>query len=211
MQQDEERELLMRLRSGEEQAFVELVTAWTPLMRRVASNFVKSQASVDEVVQETWLAVVRGLPAFRGESALRTWSLSILSNIARKYGVKDARATPWSSLSPAEEGRTENPGRFRAAGEQWEGHWTSLGEPGKWGPERLALSGEIRRALIKALHALPERQRTVVALRDIDGLTSEEVCDVLGVSAANQRVLLHRGRVQLRTALETFVTGGTDD
>ena len=212
MLQGDQASLVDALRSGDEQAFATVVRMWTPTMQRLAAMYVRTQASVDDVIQETWIAVIRGLPSFRGEASLRTWAMSILSNIARKQGAKDARSIPWSSLTDDETTPAEDPGRFLGAGERWEGHWTSVGTPTPWSPERLLLSDEIRNELLVALEGLPERQRTVVALRDIDGFTSEEVCDTLGLTSANQRVLLHRGRVQLRAALEQFMeAGGSDD
>jgi RNA polymerase sigma-70 factor (ECF subfamily) len=211
MLEGDQAKLVDALRSGDEQAFATLVRTWTPTMQRLASLYVRTQASVDDVVQETWLAVIRGLPSFRGEASLRTWAMSILSNIARKQGVKDSRSIPWSSLTADEQSPAEDPGRFQGQGGQWPGHWTSAGAPFPWSPERLLLSDEIRNTLIVALERLPERQRVVVALRDVDGFTSREVCDVLGVTAANQRVLLHRGRTQLRSALEHFVAEARDD
>lgn len=212
MTAEEHAALLTRLRDGDEQAFTQVVTEWTPALRRFVTMYVKSSASVDEVVQETWLAFIRGIDTFRGDSSLRTWTISIAKNIARKYGVKESRSVPWSSLSDDERGPAEDQARFIGPGEPWSGHWTSLGAPLPWAPERMALSTEIRAVLREALSDLPDRQRTVVALRDIDGFTSDEVCELLTISPANQRVLLHRGRTQLRSALEAFATtGGTDD
>ena len=206
MLEGDQARLVETLRLGDEQAFAKLVRNWTPAMQRIASTYVRTPASVDDVVQETWVAVIRGLPNFRGEASLRTWAMSILSNIARKQGAKDSRSIPWSSLTTDDEqSPAEDLDRFRRPGERWAGHWTAAGAPSPWSPERLLLSEEIRNTLLVALESLPERQRMVVALRDVDGFTSSEVCDVLGVTAANQRVLLHRGRVQLRSALESFV------
>lgn len=211
MTPDEQAALLADLRAGDERAFTRVVREWTPALRRFTATYLKSEASVDEVVQETWLAFIRGLDGFRGDSSLRTWTIGIAKNIARKYGVKDARAVPWSSLSSDEQGPVEDVSRFIGEGQQWAGHWTTLGAPGAWSPERLAESSEVRRVLGAALAALPDRQRTVVALRDVDGFTSEEVCDILEISAANQRVLLHRGRVLLRGALEEYAAGADHD
>ncbi|WP_347354458.1 sigma-70 family RNA polymerase sigma factor [Intrasporangium sp.] len=195
--------LLARLRDGEEAAFGEVVTAWSPVMLHVARGFVPTRASAQEVVQEAWLAVLRGLDGFQGRSALRTWVLAITANLARRRGAADARTVPWTDLAPDESG-TVDPSRFRGPGDTWPGGWTPAGAPQPWGPEAAALSGEVRALFTAALEGLPTSQRTVVALRDVDGLSAPEVCAALGVSAANQRVLLHRGRARLRQQLEDY-------
>ncbi|MGH8969781.1 MAG: RNA polymerase sigma factor [Actinomycetes bacterium] len=202
--------LVGRLRAGDESAFNEIVLAWSPMMLRVARSYVSTEASAEEIAQETWMAVVRGLDAFEGRSSLRTWVFRILTNLAKTRGVREARSVPWSSLGPADgSGPTVDPDRFRPADDQYPHNWRPLGKPTPWqpGPEDSALAGEIRRELATALETLPERQRTVVSLRDVHGLTAEEVCAALGVSTANQRVLLHRGRARLRAVLEDYYRG----
>jgi len=211
MFEGDQADLVAALRAGDEQAFASLVRAWTPTMQRLASRHVRTQASVDDVVQEAWVAVIRGISNFRGDAALRTWAMTILVNIARKHGAKEARTIPWSSLADDEQTPAERPSRFLGADDKWAGHWTSAGTPAPWSPERLLLSAEIRETLLAGLERLPERQRLVVALRDIDGIGPDEVCEILGVSEGNQRVLLHRGRVQLRAELEDFITAGAGD
>ena len=172
--------LLVRLRSGDETAFAAVVHAWSPRLLRVARTYVSTDASAQEVVQETWLAVVRGLGRFEGRSSLRTWVFSILANVGRTRGVRESRSVPWSSLVPAERsGPFVDSRRFRGPADEWPCHWTPVGSPQPW-----------------------QRQRTVVALRDVHGLSSDEVCAALAISAANQRVLLHRGRARMRAALE---------
>ncbi|MDN5797250.1 MAG: sigma-70 family RNA polymerase sigma factor [Intrasporangium sp.] len=195
--------LLARLRGGEEAAFADVVTAWSPVMLHVARGFVSTRASAQEVVQEAWLAVLRGLDGFQGRSALRTWVLAITANLARRRGTTDARTVPWTDVAPDDAG-TVDPARFRGPGDNWAGGWTPAGAPQLWGPEAAALSGEVRALFAAALDALPSSQRTVVALRDVDGLSAPEVCAALGVSAANQRVLLHRARARLRQELEDY-------
>lgn len=199
----DESSLLARLRDGEESAFAEIVTAWSPVMLHVARGFVSTRASAQEVVQEAWLAVVRGLDGFQGRSALRTWVLAITANLARRRGATDARTVPWTDMAPDGAG-TVDPARFRGSDDRWPGGWTPAGAPQPWGPEAAALSGEARALLAAELDALPRSQGTVVAMRDVDGLTAQEVCDALGISAANQRVLLHRGRARLRQHLEDY-------
>ncbi len=200
-------QLVARLRAGDPDAFVEIVDGWSSTMLRVARSFVSTEASAEEIVQETWLAVVRGLDGFEGRSSLRTWVFRILSNLAKTRGVREARTVPWSSLSLDDEGPTVDPDRFRGPDDdRWPGHWTEAGQPQPWhtSPVASAIGGEIRQMLAAALQLLPDRQRTVVSLRDIHGLSAEEVCTTLGISAANQRVLLHRARARLRSALEEY-------
>lgn len=199
-------DLVARLRARDGDAFTDIVTAWSPLMLRLARSFVSTEASAQEVVQDAWLAVIRGLDRFEGRSSLRTWVLHIVANVGRTRGVREARTVPWSSLGPEDEGPTVDQSRFRGSDDQWPGHWTPDGAPAPWPaePEQAALAGEIRAYLASALETLPARQRTVVSLRDVHGLSAEEVCDLLEISANNQRVLLHRGRARLREVLEDY-------
>ena len=198
--------LVARLRDRDESTFSTLVTTWSPLMLRVARGYVGSVATAEEVVQETWLAVVRGLDAFEGRSSLRTWALRICANQAKRAGVRESRIQP-SGMPTSEHEGTVDPSRFRPAGEEWTGYWTPEGQPSQWGPEARALTGEVREVLVRALHQLPERQAQVVALRDVHGLDSAEVAELVGTSEGNVRVLLHRGRAALRERLEQYHRG----
>jgi RNA polymerase sigma-70 factor (ECF subfamily) len=198
--------LVARLRDRDEATFHSLVTAWSPLMVRVARGYVASTATAEEVVQETWLAVVRGLDGFEGRSTLRTWVLRICANQAKRAGVRESRVQP-SGMPTGEPEGTVDPSRFRPAGEEWAGYWTPDGQPADWGPEARALTGEVRAVLVEALQQLPERQAQVVALRDVHGLDSAEVADLVGTSEGNVRVLLHRGRAALRERLEQYYRG----
>jgi RNA polymerase sigma-70 factor, ECF subfamily len=206
-------QLLERLRAGDQSAFTELVDSWSPMLLRVALLYVSTRASAEEVVQDTWLAVIEQLDRFEGRSSLRTWVFRILENQARTRGVRDARALPWSSAfgvdGMEDSGPTMAPTRFRGPADRWPGGWTPEGRPAPWQPppEDAAVASEIRRELGAALDELPARQRTVVELRDVHGLTSDEVCELLGVSPANQRLLLHRGRALLRARLEDLYRG----
>lgn len=173
------------------------------MMLRLASGYVTSTATAEEVVQETWLAVVRGVDKFEGRSSLRTWVLRICVNQAKRHGQRERRIQPAGMPTVDAEG-TVDPSRFRPAGEQWAGYWAPGGQPTDWGPEGRVLTGEVREVLVEALHALPERQAQVVALRDVHGLDSAEVADLIGISEGNVRVLLHRGRAALRSRLEDF-------
>lgn len=204
-------ELVALLRAGDEAAFAEVVDAWSPMMIRVARTFVSTDASAQEIVQEAWLAVVRGLDRFEGRSSLRTWVFRILTNIGKSRGVRESRSVPWSSLLASEARPTVHPERFRGPDDEWPGHWSPVGRPSAWEPtpEDATLAGEIRSQVASALEELPERQRVVVTLRDVHGLSADEVCNSLGLSATNQRVLLHRGRARLREALESYYRGRT--
>ena len=185
-------ELLERLRAGDEDAFVVLVGRHHEAMLRLARTFVSSSAVAEEVVQETWLGVVRGIDRFEGRSSLRTWLLRILVNRARSVGVRERRSVAVADVEPA-----VDPARFDGAG-AWRlppAHWVEDVE------ERVS-AAQLGGALRVALAQLPPRQLAVVALRDIEGLDSGEVCEMLEISEANQRVLLHRGRSHLRAALE---------
>ena len=203
--------LVERLHAGDANAFAEIVRAWSPMMLQAARAYVSTDASAQEVVQDTWLAMIRGLGNFEGRSSLRSWILAILSNIGRTRGAREARTLPWSSLGPPDEaGPPVDPGRFRGSDDKWQGHWTVLGKPRAWpgSPEEEIMIAETRSQLENGLAELPERQRIVVALRDVHGLSSDEVCALLGLSASNQRVLLHRGRSRLRGLLELYYTSG---
>jgi RNA polymerase sigma-70 factor (ECF subfamily) len=194
---DEDAELVARLRAGEEQAFVALVSRHHAAMVRLAGSYVASQAIAEEVVQDTWMGVLRGIDGFAGRSSFRTWLLRILVNRATSTGMRERR-----SVAVGDAGPVVDSSRFDASG-AWMSppqHWVEDSE------DRLlaqGLSGDIQ----AALEALPVRQREVVLLRDVDGLSGHEVCDVLEISEANQRVLLHRGRSHLRQALETALGG----
>jgi RNA polymerase sigma-70 factor (ECF subfamily) len=197
--------LVERLRAGDSDAFANVVRGWSPMMLQAARAYVSTDASAQEVVQDAWLAMIRGLDKFEGRSSLRTWLLAILGNIGRSRGVREVRTVPWSSLGPADDnGPSVDANRFRGPDDQWPRNWTPLGKPRPWphSPEEETLAAEDHRQLENGLAELPEQQRTVVALRDVHGLTSAEVCSFLGLSPSNQRVLLHRGRSRLRGLLE---------
>jgi len=192
-------EMLGRLRAGDEQAFVALVERYNGSMLRLASSFVPSQAVAEEVVQETWLALLRGLVAFEGRSSLKTWLFSILVNRARSAGVRESRTVPVADAGPVVDASRFGPsGAWSVPPEHWIEEAESRVDAAK-------LAGLLR----PAIDGLPARQREVVLLRDVEGLTSTEVCTVLSISEANQRVLLHRGRGKLRQVLETELGGGS--
>jgi RNA polymerase sigma-70 factor, ECF subfamily len=199
--------LLAALRRRDPDTFAQVVDAWSPMMLRVARSHVSTDASAEEVVQDAWLGVIRGLDRFEGRSSLRTWVFRILVNTAKTRGVREARTVPWSSLGPEddEQGPTVDPDRFRGPDDPYPRHWTPEGAPRPWaGPEGAVLAAEVRKLLAEALDVLPPRQRSVVSLRDVHGLDADEVCDLLNLTQANQRVLLHRGRARVRAALEDY-------
>ena len=183
---------LERLRAGDERTFIDLVGSHHDAMMRVARSFVPSYAVAQEVVQDTWLAVLRGMDGFEGRSSFQTWLYRILINRAQSTGVREHHHVPVGAQESS-----VDPSRFDDGG-LW-----SL-PPERWGDdldERLQ-AGELSASIWSALDQLPVQQRSVVALRDLEGLHSTEVCDLLDITAANQRVLLHRGRSRMRNALE---------
>jgi RNA polymerase sigma-70 factor, ECF subfamily len=203
-------ELVAALRAGDESAFARVVGQWSRPMLLLARGFVSTEASAEEVVQDTWLAVVRGLDGFEGRSALRTWVYRILVNTAKTRGVREHRSVPWSSLGDEAGGPTVDPDLFRGPEDPYPGGWRSF--PQEWrSAEDDALDAEVRDHLRAALEKLPERQRIVLTLRDVIGCSSEEVCDLLEVSAANQRVLLHRARAAARAVLAAYLAGAPSE
>jgi RNA polymerase sigma-70 factor (ECF subfamily) len=182
-----------------------LLDAWSDGLLRLARSFVSTTDSAAEVVQDTWLAVIQGIGKFEGRSSLKTWVYRILVNTAKRRGGREARTVPWSSLlpTPEDEGPTVDPSRFGGPGDPYPGHWREF--PAPWpSPEQQTLAGEVRAQVGTALAQLPERQRVVIMLRDVEGYGSDEVSSILDISAANQRVLLHRARAFVRGRLEEY-------
>lgn len=194
---DSDEALLRGVRSGDERAFGALVDRYHGSMIRLALSFVPSRAVAEEVAQDTWLAVLRGLGAFEGRSSLKTWLFSILVNRARTTGVREARSTPVADAGPVVDAS-----RFGPSGE-----WSEPPEHWIEEAESRVDAEKLRHLLRAAIDALPARQREIVLLRDVEGLTSAEACEVLAISEANQRVLLHRGRGKLRQAIESALGG----
>jgi RNA polymerase sigma-70 factor (ECF subfamily) len=193
------------LRAGDERTFRDLFQRHYPAMKRVARSYVESEAVAEEIVQETWVAILTGIDRFEGRSALGTWIFSILINQAKTHSSRERRSLPFSSISPS--GGDEpavDADRFQKDDEAWPGHWATPPRPWQK-PDRRALSLEARERLKDALSELPDRQRLIVGLRDVEGLSSGDVCTLLGLSRENERVLLHRGRSRLRAALEEYV------
>jgi RNA polymerase sigma-70 factor (ECF subfamily) len=194
--------LVQRLLAGEEQAFVELVREHGPAMLRTARLYVSSDAVAEEVVQEAWIGMLRGLPRFEGRSSLRSWLFSIVVNAALKRGERERRSTPFSSVS---RGGTHafDTSRFLEDGHaRWARCWASVVRRWDGLPEEQLLSSEWFAEIRRLVASLPPNQAAVLVLRDVEGCEPEEVSELLGVSRANQRVLLHRARTALRGALE---------
>lgn len=202
-------DLVARLRAGDEQAFLAVVREHDRLLRRLARGIVRTEAQVDDVVQETWLAVIRGLATFEGRSTLRTWICRILLNRARTAATRDARTVPASAMvgDGDDDGGGDDVGTVAAFGAS--GGWVT--PPAAWTEERadvLVDRAELVAATAAAIAALPERQRLVVTLRDVQGWTSDEVCNALDLTETNQRVLLHRARGRIRAAVEAALAQG---
>ena len=205
-----EDELLDALRSGDESAFTTLVEKHHASMIRIARLYVGSAAAAEEVAQEAWLAVLQGLQRFEGRCTVKSWIFAIVANCAKSRGERDKRMVPLSSLvqEDDEDGASVPPERFQGEGHpRWPGHWSQ--PPEAWSDEQL-VSRETLQAIAGAMETLPPKQRAVMMMRDVEGLESEETCQVLGISEANQRVLLHRARSKVRSALECYFHEGED-
>jgi RNA polymerase sigma-70 factor (ECF subfamily) len=203
----DELRLIEMLRNGDEGAFVSLVERYHTTMLRIAMIYVSERAVAEDVVQEAWLGVLQGLNRFEGRSSLKTWIFRILTNCAKTRALREKRSVTFSSLSDLEVNFDEpavDPDRFLPPDSQTPGHWVSF--PANWDeiPEKRFLSQETHACIISSIEALPPGQRTVITLHDIEGWPSEEICNVLGISETNQRVLLHRARSKVRRALEQY-------
>jgi RNA polymerase sigma-70 factor (ECF subfamily) len=203
----DETALIAALRARDEATFAQLVDQHTPALLRVARGYVPSREIAEEVVQETWIALLKGIDKFEGRSSLRTLLFTVMINIAKARGIRERRGD--DAEIAAFTGGTVDPARFRPAGERWAGHWRSGEEPSPFPdtPEGSVLGRELVDVARAELDKLPERQRQVVTLRDMLGFDSSEVCELLDITVANQRVLLHRGRAVVRKALEDYLGG----
>jgi RNA polymerase sigma-70 factor (ECF subfamily) len=190
------------LRARDELAFRELVTEHERAMLGVARMYVRDRSVAEEVVQEAWLGVLRGIDRFEGRSSLKTWIFTILTNAAKTRAEREGRTVPFSALpdtAPA-----VDPSRFQTEG-RWAGHWVS--PPSPWaGPEGRPLAAEAMAVVRRAVAELPPSQAIVLTMRDFVGFDAPEVCNVLAIGESNQRVLLHRARSAVRRALEEYLT-----
>ena len=208
---DDERALVAALRRGEEAAFVALVERYGGSLLRLSRTFVRDRAVAEEVVQETWLAVLNGIDRFEGRSSLKTWIFQILSNRAKTRAVREHRSVPFSALAAdgsEDEEAVVDSDRFREDGHRWAGHWAAA--PSDWTalPEERLFSSETLAQVHAAIDTLPPRQAEVLVLRDIGGWSPEEVCAALEISDGNQRILLHRARSKVRAAMEHYLAEG---
>jgi RNA polymerase sigma-70 factor, ECF subfamily len=197
--------LVRALRRGDEDSFAALVDTYSPALLRLAMTFVRTRDVAEEVVQETWVGVIRGIDRFEGRSSLKSWLFTILRNTAISRGEREQHSMPMSSLAVDDDDEPAlDPDRFLPADHpQWPGHW-AIG-PTAWPvPEEGLMAAETREVIADAIRDLPPTQRAVIALRDVEGWEPEEVCAALEVSEGNQRVLLHRARTKVRAALESY-------
>jgi RNA polymerase sigma-70 factor (ECF subfamily) len=205
----EEQRLVAALRARDEAAFAELIERHHTSLVRLAMSFVSSRAVAEEVAQEAWIGVLKGIDRFEGRSSLRTWIYRILTNTAKTRAQREARSIPFASLGgDGEDGPAVDPDRFLPADDaRWAGHWASF--PRRWDdlPEARLLGGEMQDVIRQAIERLPYNQGEVIRLRDVEGFSSAEVCELLSLSEANQRVLLHRARTKVRAALESYLDG----
>jgi RNA polymerase sigma-70 factor, ECF subfamily len=206
MRPSDDAELIAALSRGDAEAFATLVHRHSRAMIGVAMAYVPGRAAAEEAVQETWIAVMRGIDRFEGRASLKTWIFRILTNVAMRSGTRERRSVPFSALAEAEDtGEASiDPDRFLPADHDlFPGHWAIM--PARWPtPEEGLLAGETREVIAAAIAELPVAQRTVIALRDVEGWSSEEVSEALEISAGNQRVLLHRARSRVRNAIESY-------
>jgi RNA polymerase sigma-70 factor (ECF subfamily) len=203
----EEMELLAALRRGDELTFSRLVVAHHSSLLRTARLYVNTPEIAEEVVQETWLGVLKGLDKFEGRCSLKTWIFQILINRARTRGEREGRMIPFSTMFDAKSDPGEpavDSSQFNENDPEWPGGWVT--QPRDWGktPEQTLLSQELRAVVQSAIETLPPNQKEVITLRDVQGWTSKEVCNILGVSETNQRVLLHRSRSKVRQVLDQY-------
>jgi RNA polymerase sigma-70 factor (ECF subfamily) len=200
---EDESKLLVALRSGDEQAFAGLIDRYHASMLRVARSYVATREAAEDVVQETWLAVIKGLDSFEGRSSLKTWIFRILVNRARSRGQREARSQPFSAITSGRDEPAVDPARFYDTG-RWVGFWSA--PPTLHSPEeQQVIATEAGQQILAAIGQLPDSQRIVITLRDVEGLSDSEVCQLLDISEANQRVLLHRARTKARAALERYL------
>jgi len=199
-----ERRLIEALRAGDESAFMTLTGEHGPMMLRVALMYVSTRAVAEEVVQEAWIGVLKGIGRFEGRSSLKTWIFRILTNTAKTRAQREGRSVPFSALASGEaDGEAVDPDRFLGDGERFAGHWGAA--PRRWGPEERLVSAEAQEVIDAAIATLPPAQAAVITMRDVEGLEAEEVCNALDLTETNQRVLLHRARSKVRQALEEYM------
>lgn len=204
-----EDQLIARLKQGDEGAFVELVNQHHSMLIRMAMGYVADREVAEEVVQDTWMAVIEGLNRFGGRSSLRTWTCGILIHKAKDRGVRERRHTTFSKLESYDDETEEavDPSRFQQSGE-WAGHWAIPPQP--WNdqtPEKLLASRQAVHAMQRAIETLPPTLKEVLTLRDVEGVDAKEVCKLLKITETNLYVRLHRARERVRAAVEAYLEG----
>jgi RNA polymerase sigma-70 factor, ECF subfamily len=200
----EDARLVEGLRAGDEAAFVEVMRKYGAGMLRVAQMYVSSRSVAEDVVGDAWVGVLRGIDRFEGRSSLKTWLFRIVANTAKTRGQRESRSVPFSALGDQAGEPSVDPERFLGDGERFPGHWSA--PPQAWSPEGRLLSDETLDVVAQAIEELPPAQQAVITMRDVEGLSSEEVRNALDLSETNQRVLLHRARSRVRAALEEYLT-----
>jgi len=211
---DVEPALVAALRRGDERAFETLILRHHTALVRLARVWVRDANAAEEVVQETWLAVVQGIHGYQGRSPLQSWIFGILANKAKRCGSRESRSRPFSEFRTDIDWGTSpamDPDYFLPLGHEWAGHWVHELKEREGCPERHMLAEEMSHFLLQQIDDLPAHFRGVILLRDLHGLTAKETCTMLGISAGNQRVLLHRARTKLRIALEPYLNGNDHD
>jgi RNA polymerase sigma-70 factor, ECF subfamily len=205
---EDDARLVERLRARDEAAFRELLRRYHRSMVRLAGAYAKSEAVAEEVAQEAWIGMLKGLDGFEGRSSFKAWLFRIAVNAAKARAAREARHVPISSLGAEDDGEPAvDPSRFAEEG-RWVGHWTD--PPAPWArPDEQLLSAETRALIAREIDALPPAQRQVITLRDMQEMDADETCEILGVTEANQRVLLHRARSKVRQAIEAHLRGAS--
>ena len=193
------------LRRRDDAAFAELMREYGAAMLRVAQMYVSSRAVAEEVVQEAWLAVLKGIDRFEGRSSLKTWIFRILANTAKTRGMREARSVPLSALGEDDDGSGVDVDRFFGPDARFPGHWSAPPESWAGAPEERLVAGETLEVIQREIERLPPLQAAVITMRDVEGFSAEEVCNSLDISETNQRVLLHRARSRVRRALEEYL------
>jgi RNA polymerase sigma-70 factor (ECF subfamily) len=204
--------LVVRIRAGDESAFMDLVERLRPAMLRVARMYVATDAVAEEVVQEAWIGVLQGIDRFEGRSSLRTWIFRILSNVAKTRGIRESRSVPFTSIGgddPSEPAVAAD--RFRGPFAQFPGAWSTVPDEWRGIPDERLLASETLAVVRRAIDALPAGQAAVIRMRDVLGMTSDEVRNALDLSETNQRVLLHRARARVRRAVEEYVRSDVEE
>lgn len=199
---DSDQAVVAALRAGDETVFAALVDRHHASLVRLAMLYVGDRAVAEEVAQETWLGLLKGIDGFAGRSSLRTWLFRILTNQAKRHGMREGRSIPFSAIAPIGFEAAVEPERFFPPGHEYAGHWRADLPDLATSPEAALLSGETRAVIDRAIADLPPAQRAVITLRDIEGWPSDDVCNELGLSGTNQRVLLHRARSKVRREIE---------